>query len=79
MDLNLVEQKSLDKNSTVKVMKNSAEDRFFIEFFTNDRKIVLQKSFPDSVSGKEDFLDFYQSIKNTNELRKYFGLKKEGK
>lgn len=74
-DFKLVKEKQLDKDTKLKVTKNLMSGRIFVEFRSEDPKIVLQKNFQDSVSGKLESEVFAKSIKNTEQLKEYFGIK----
>lgn len=69
-----IKNKKVDKETTLKVYFNEAAQRIFVEFFTKDRKLVLQKNFQNNPQGIKDSEHFQESIQSTNDLRKYFGL-----
>jgi hypothetical protein len=71
----VIKKKSMNKELTLKVSKNEDNARIFVEFSSEDGKLVLQKSFQDTISGREDAEEFQKSIKTLKDLRKYFGLK----
>ena len=75
-DFKLIKEKKIDKEITLKVTQNLMSGRIFVEFSSNEPKIFLQKNFPDTMDGKKNSEEFSKSIKNTNQLREYFGLKK---
>lgn len=80
-DFKILKEKNIDKETTLKITKNLMSGRIFVEFSSNEPRIVLQKNFPDSWDGKKKSEEFAKSITSTDELRKYFGInnKKENK
>jgi hypothetical protein len=74
-DNKVIKKKKVDKELTLKVTKNEMSERIFVEFRTDDGKIVLQKSFQDNYSGAAAAEEFSKSIKNLKDLRNYFGMK----
>ncbi len=76
-DFKLIREKQLDSNTTLKVSQNLRSGRVFVEFVSDNPRIVLQKNFQDTMAGKLDSEKFAKSIRNTKELRAYFGIKKE--
>ena len=75
-DFKLIREKQLDKDTTLKVTKNLMSGRIFVEFKNMEWKILLQKNFQDSYDGKLKSENFAKSIKNTQQLLEYFGIKK---
>jgi hypothetical protein len=75
-DFKLLKEKKLDKGTTLKVSKNLMSGRIFVEFVSKDPNITLQKNFQDSLDGKAKSEEFAKSIKSTDQLKEYFGLKK---
>lgn len=73
-DFKLIKEKKLDKDTTLIVKQNLMSGRIFVDFVAASPKITLQKNFPDSLEGNSDSKKFIQSIKNTKDLKKYFGL-----
>ncbi len=76
-DFKLIKEKKLDEETTLKITKNRMSGRIFVEFNCINPKIVLQKNFQDSLNGKQESEEFSKSIKNTEQLREYFGIKKK--
>ncbi len=74
-DFELIEENFLDKNTTLKISKNIMSGRLFVEFSSTKPRVVLQKNYQDSIIGNQEAYDFANSIKNTEELLKYFGIK----
>ena len=76
-DFTLIKEKKIDKETTLKITQNIMSGRIFVEFRSNNPRIVLQKNFQDSLYGKLKSEEFVKSIKSTDQLREYFGLKKK--
>ena len=77
-DFKLIKEKKIDKNTILKVTQNLMSGRIFVEFVSNNPRIVLQKNFQNSLDGKLESEKFAKSIKSTEQLKEYFGLKKKG-
>lgn len=76
-DFKLIREKQIDDHTTLKVSKNLMSGRVFVEFVSDSPRIVLQKNFPDNLSGKFESEKFAKSIKSTKDLRSYFGIKEK--
>lgn len=76
-DFKLLKEKKLDKNTSLKIKKNLMSGRIFVEFISLEPRLTLQKNFEDSLHGKQESEEFSKSIRNTEQLLKYFGLNKE--
>lgn len=76
-DFKFIKEKRIDKETTLKISQNIMSGRIFVEFTSMNPRIVLQKNFQDNYDGKIKSEKFAKSIKSTDELRKYFGLKKK--
>lgn len=74
-DFKTIKEKKIDEETTLKISQNLMSGRIFVEFKSNNPKIVLQKNFQDSYEGKLQSQVFAKSIKSTDQLRKYFGIK----
>ena len=77
-DFKTLKEKKIDKNTTLKVSQNLMSGRIFVEFVSQNPNIVLQKNFQDSYYGRQESEKFSKSIRSTEQLREYFGLKKQG-
>lgn len=76
-DFKILKEKRLDENTTLKVSRNIMSGRIFVEFTSKGLpKLVKQKSFQDSLYGRDEAEKFSKSIKNLDQLRESFGLKK---
>lgn len=69
----VVKKKVVDKNLKLKVSKNEAGQRIFVEFSSADGKLLLQKSFQDTFEGRKAAEDFQNAFKSANDLYTYFG------
>ena len=76
-DFKVIKKKEIDKGTTLKVTKNIMSGRIFVEFASLDPKITLQKNFQDTMDGKLQSEKFAKSITSTDQLMKYFGIKKK--
>lgn len=74
MELKIIKNKQIDKDTTLKVSQTSDSSRIFVEFSSVNPKLTLQKNFQNTPEGKEASLKFQKSIKSTNDLKRYFGL-----
>lgn len=70
-----LKKKKLDKECSLKMTQNDA--RIFVEFSSEDGKLVLQKSFQNTFEDKKNAEAFSKTIKSIKDLRKYFGLDKK--
>lgn len=73
-DFKLIKEKKLGKETTLTIKRNLMNGRIFVEFICNSPKLVLQKNFQDTYLGKKESEVFSKSIKNTNQLKQYFGI-----
>ena len=78
-DFEIIKEKRIDKETTLMVTKNIMSGRIFVEFTSDNPRIVLQKNFQDSLYGRKESEKFVKSIKSTDQLREYFGIKKRNK
>lgn len=76
-DSKVLKKKKIDKELTLKVTQNELSGRIFVEFASEDGRLVTQKSFQNTYDGKKEAEAFQKKIKSMNDLRKYFGLNKE--
>jgi hypothetical protein len=74
-DFKVMREKKIDKDTTLVIKKNVMNGRIFVEFTSSNPRIVLQKNFQDSYDGKNLSEAFAKSIKSTEQLRAYFGIK----
>ena len=79
-DFRLLKEKIIDKEITLKISQNIMSGRLFVEFsYKGVPTITCQKSFQDSFSGRIEAEDFSKSIKNLDQLKERFGIKKNNK
>lgn len=71
----ILKKKKLDKEATLKISQNDMSSRIFVEFSSEDGKLVLQKSFQNTYEGTVESQAFAKSIKSIDDLKRYFGLK----
>ena len=71
----VLKKKALDKELTLTVTKIDLGSKIVVEFRHVSGKMVRQKSFQDTYVGRAEADAFAKTIKNTKELRKYFGIK----
>lgn len=77
LESKVLKKKKVDNELTVKVTKNEAAGRIFVEFSAESSKLVLQKSFQNTYAGFKEAEDFEDSIKSIEELKSYFGIKEK--
>lgn len=75
LDIKVLRKKKLDKELNLKVYKNEASERIFVEFSSKDGKLVLQKNFQDTYYGRKDAEEFEEKFKSIEELKTYFKVK----
>ncbi len=74
-DFKLIKEKKIDKETTLKISQNLMSGRIFVEYVSNNPRIVSQKNFQDTYDGKRLSEEFAKRFKSTKELREYFGIK----
>ena len=72
----VIREKKLDKKCTLRVLKNEAAERIFVEFSSKDGKLTLQRSYQDTYYGREEAKVFEGSIKSIDDLVAYFEEKR---
>lgn len=75
IEYKVIKKKKLDKETNLKVLRNDALRRIAVEFSSDVCKMVIQKSFQDTYEGRAEAEEFQKTIKNTNDLKQYFGVK----
>lgn len=68
----VIRKKKLDKELTMRVLRNELSERIFVEFTSKDGKLVLQKSFQDNHYGQKEAKIFEESLKSIDDLKAYF-------
>lgn len=74
-DFKIIKEKNLDSNTVLVIKKNLMSGRIFVEFSSVRPKLSVQKSFQDTMDGKIKSEEFSKSIKSTEQLMTYFGVK----
>lgn len=76
LETKILKKKNIDKELIVKVLRNTASERIFVEFASKDGKLKVHKSFQDNYYGREDAKKFESSIGSIEDLRNYFNSKR---
>lgn len=76
-DFKFIKEKRVDKETTLKISQSMMNGRVFVEFRSNNPRLVLQKNFQDNMDGWTESEKFSKSITSTAQLKEYFGLKKK--
>jgi hypothetical protein len=74
-DFRTIREKKIDEETILKVSQNLMSGRIFVKFVSDNPRIVLEKNFQDSYDGKLKSEEFAKSIRSTEQLREYFGIK----
>lgn len=74
IEYRVVKKKKLDKELTLRVLKNDASARIYVEFSLDSSTMVLQKSFQDTFAGRKEAETFQDTIKTGFDLKRYFGV-----
>jgi len=75
-DSKVLKKKKIDKELNLKVTQNEMSGRIFVEFSSEDGKMITQKSFQNTYDGKKDSELFQKRFKSINDLKKHFGVQK---
>lgn len=70
----VLKKKKLDSEASLRVTQNEMSGRIFVDFFSEDGRLKVQKSFQDTFQGRADADKFQKKIKSIKDLRKYLGL-----
>ena len=73
MENKVLKSKKLDKDLNLKVTQDSHLSRIHVEFSSDDRKFVLQRSFQDTYFGQIEVEKFSKSLKSLKELQNRLG------
>ncbi len=79
LDIKVLKKKKLDKDLSLKVTKNDATERIFVEFSSKDGKLVIQRSFQDTYYGRLEADKFEESMKTIEDFQSYFASKVRSK
>jgi hypothetical protein len=74
LDVKVLKKKKLDRELNLKVSRNDASERIFVEFSSKDGKLVVQKSFQDTYLGRLEATTFEEKFKSIEELKIYFKM-----
>jgi len=72
----VIKTKKLGLGLFLKVSENDHSERIFVDFYTEDGRLKIQKSFKNDRYGKQDSKEFQKKFKTSDDLRKYFGMVK---
>ena len=70
----VLKKKKLDSEASLRVTQNENSGRIFVDFYSEDGRLKVQKSFQDTLAGRTDAEKFQKKIKSIKDLRKYLGL-----
>lgn len=73
-DNKVLKKKKLDNEASLKVTQNEMSGRIFVDFYSEDGRLKVQKSFQDTFEGRKDAEKFQKKIKSIKDLKKYFGI-----
>jgi hypothetical protein len=69
MEYKIKKQKKLNNELNLCVTEDPYNLRIFVEFYSDDRKLILQRSFQNTFFGVQDSETFAKSLKNLSELK----------
>jgi len=75
LETKVLKKKKLDKELNLKISKNEASERIFIEFSSKDGKLIVQKSFQDTYYGRKAADGFENQFQTIDDLKAYFANK----
>ena len=76
MEYKIKKQKKLEKELNLKIYEDPYNSRLFVEFYSDDRKFILQRSFQNTIFGQKESEEFSKSLKNLKELKARLGYTK---
>jgi len=79
MENKILKQKKLNTELNLKISEDSYSDRIYVEFSSDDRKFVLQRSFQNNYFGQLDSAEFSKSLKTLKDLQSRLGYKTTSK
>lgn len=53
MEYKIRKQKKLEKELNLKIYEDPYNSRLFVEFYSDDRKFILQRSFQNTIFGQK--------------------------
>lgn len=75
MENEVLKNKKLDKDLNLKITKDPYLARIHVEFSSEDRKFVLQRSFQNTYFGQIEMENFSKSLKTVQDLKERLGFK----
>lgn len=72
-EIKVLKRKLIDKTLRLKVTQNEMSGRILVEFYTDDGRMVVQKSFQDTQSGLAEATEFQKKFKSVDDLKQYLG------
>jgi len=75
----ILKNSEINKGLILKVTQNEMAVRILVEFKNEDGKLVIQKSFQNTVEGRIEAQKFEKKIKSLKDLKIYLGLIKKEK
>jgi len=69
MEYKIKKQKKLEKELNLKIYEDLYTSRLFVEFYSDDRKFILQRSFQNTIVGQKESEEFSKSLKNLKDLK----------
>lgn len=76
MEYKIKKQKKLEKELNLKIYEDPYNSRLFVEFSSDDRKFILQRSFQNTIFGQKECDEFSKSLKNLKDLKTRLGYTK---
>ena len=76
MEYKVIKQKKLDKELNLKISEDPYSSRIYVEFSSDDKKLILQRSFQNTYAGQAESTEFSKSLKNIKDLEKRLGYNK---
>ena len=73
IDVKTLKKKKIDKELSLKVTQNEMSGRIFVEFYSENGKLVVQKNFQNTYEGKKQSEEFQKRFKSIKEFKKYLG------
>jgi len=71
----VVKKKKIDKDLNLKITRNDASERLFVEFSSRDNKLIMQKSFQNNYHGRLLAEAFENSFQSFEQFQQYFDKK----
>lgn len=71
LDVKVLKKRKLDKDLNLKVSRNEASERIFVEFSSKDGKLIVQKSFQDTYYGRLEADKFEENFRSLEDLKNY--------